>query len=123
MPATEAVLYKIRTACELCMPDCILDGRVDVEHMPEYQALCLQMSGFVWGEELEAEIVSYPSSWWDALKDRWFPNWLERRFPVRMTTKRVQFKVLYPDFKPALPKERFTIKAFTSGVDAEEGDE
>ena len=91
------------------MPDCILDGRVDVEHAPEYGALALQMSGFVWGQELEAHIFSYPETWWDAFKDRWFPNWLERRFPARMVEKNVHFNVLYPNFKPVLPKERYTI--------------
>ena len=30
----------------------------------------------------EADAVSYPKDWWQSFKARWFPAWLERRFPV-----------------------------------------
>lgn len=28
--------------------------------------------------------VEYPADWWEAFKDRWFPSWLKRRYPVKM---------------------------------------
>lgn len=30
----------------------------------------------------EIEMKRYPSTWWDAFKDRWFPKFLKTRFPV-----------------------------------------
>lgn len=29
--------------------------------------------------------VEYPSDWWEAFKDRWFPEWMLRKWPVKMT--------------------------------------
>ena len=28
-------------------------------------------------------IVSYPATWWQALKHRWFPKWLTKLFPIK----------------------------------------
>ena len=27
--------------------------------------------------------ITYPETWWDAFKAKWFPCWLERKFPVK----------------------------------------
>lgn len=29
--------------------------------------------------------TTYPKTWWDAFKDRWFPSWLKERYPVEWT--------------------------------------
>ena len=44
---------------------------------------------------------SYPSTWWDAVKARWFPQWAKDRWPITYET--VTIKALYP--KLALPNE------------------
>lgn len=50
--------------------------------------------------------VSYPATWWDHFKQRWFPSSWQRRWPVRM--KREQMHVTlahhihYPEY--VLPK-------------------
>jgi hypothetical protein len=31
----------------------------------------------------EEEIYRYPSDWWQAFKERWFPKWLLKQFPVK----------------------------------------
>lgn len=31
------------------------------------------------------EEIKYPKDWWEALKERFFPKWLLRRFPVEYT--------------------------------------
>ncbi len=33
----------------------------------------------------EYATVSYPGDWWQSFKFRWFPNILQRRFPVEWT--------------------------------------
>lgn len=38
--------------------------------------------------------VSYPADWWEALKERWFPKWMLRRWPVKYT-KRVVEQTVY----------------------------
>lgn len=31
-------------------------------------------------------VETWPATWWDAFKDRWFPAWAKRRWPVERTT-------------------------------------
>ena len=33
----------------------------------------------------EVLMETYPSDWWQAFKERWFPPWLLSRYPVRYT--------------------------------------
>ena len=39
----------------------------------------------VWGEKLETIDIEYPADWWHALKERWFPLWAKKRWPVKKT--------------------------------------
>ena len=55
-------------------------------------------------EELEAQ---YPSDWWQAFKERWFPNWLLGRYPVRYT--QIIAKHKFPHWEKELGKERVQV--------------
>lgn len=48
---------------------------------------------------------SYPASWWQHFKQRWFPEWLLRRFPVELETKRfvamAEARALFPELHAA----------------------
>jgi len=48
--------------------------------------------------EDERMTVSYPADWVEAVKDRWFPKWLKRRFPVRMTLHTITREVMLTNF-------------------------
>lgn len=52
---------------------------------------------------------SYPKDWWQAFKDRWFPKWALKRWPVEKTRKvwNVDIKCAYPYFRPALSGEPY----------------
>ena len=51
------------------------------------------------------EDVQWPADWWQHFKERWFPKWALRRFPVRYThrlghpRKTIDASAYYPDFK------------------------
>jgi hypothetical protein len=32
----------------------------------------------------EEEVYEHPEDWWQSFKERWFPEWLKKRYPVRM---------------------------------------
>ncbi len=51
-------------------------------------------------------IAKHPASWWDAFKERWFPDWLQRHFPLSYTRiyHDVKHYHLYP--KMAIPESR-----------------
>lgn len=40
---------------------------------------------------------AYPSDWWQAFKDRWYPAWALRRWPVRRTVFRMEKFAVYPE--------------------------
>lgn len=39
------------------------------------------------------ETIGYPATWWDAIKERWFPLFVLEEFPVRYVTKTFQVAV------------------------------
>jgi hypothetical protein len=67
--------------------------------------MVLWLTAVVLGEELEPVVIRHPATWWDAVKERFFSDWLLRRFPVTYTIHSVEFSVAYPNFKCKLPKE------------------
>ena len=45
------------------------------------------ISTFVWGNTVHkvTETYNHPATWWQGFKGTFFPQWLLRRYPVRMT--------------------------------------
>jgi hypothetical protein len=41
--------------------------------------------------------ISYPKDWWQAVKVRWFPAWLLKKYPAMYTTH--EAVALYPDIE------------------------
>lgn len=50
----------------------------------------------VFGETLEEIEVQYPADWWQALRERWFPKWWLRRWPVQYTVRTMKAEAVYP---------------------------
>ena len=70
--------------------------------------MILQINGFVWGEKgVKSKVIEYPKDWKEAFKERWFPNFLLKRFPVVYTTHEISFDLIYPNFKPNIPDEKY----------------
>lgn len=72
----------------------------------------LQLNAYVWAQKLQDEqvalSVSYPSTWWQAFKQRWFPARVLRRWPVRKTTvsksHRFRTLALFPGYSYEAPE-------------------
>jgi hypothetical protein len=62
---------------------------------------CLSIRQDVLGQVIDRQDFEYPADWWQAFKERWFPAWLLKRFPVVRVGYIVEVKALYP--KIALP--------------------
>ena len=53
--------------------------------------------------------LKYPRTWWDAVKARWFPKWLLRKFPVEYSA--VYTTHVFPEMAvPTYGKEFVTMK-------------
>ena len=65
--------------------------------------IVLRIEGFVWGKNLDAQEVRYPANWIEAVKERWLPKRIRRRWPVRYTIVRIEARFLYPEARRAMP--------------------
>ena len=102
-------LEKVKAQIQRYIPRGKLTGdtRFHAEWNYEIDAMAVRLERTVWSERLGDEEVRWPATWWDAVKDRWFPAWLKRRFPVEW--KHADFTVYrgYPDI--VRPSDRSTL--------------
>jgi hypothetical protein len=65
------------------------------------ECLLVQMSNYVVGmpREVIAVYRRYPRDWWEAFKERWFPRFLLRRYPVQY----VVIDIYQPIYGPVCP--------------------
>lgn len=52
--------------------------------------LRLDLDAYVAKRLLERVIVEWPSDWWEAFKERWFPTWALRMWPVKYETRAIE---------------------------------
>ena len=91
-------LEKVQAAVTQYIPREKLPGGVlEAEWRYDLEAMVVRLRKYVWSERLADETVRWPATWWDAFKDRWFPRWALRRWPVRW--KHADFTIYrgYPD--------------------------
>jgi hypothetical protein len=70
--------------------------------------LVRQIQQFIYGKDHpDKHIIRFPSTWWDAVKERFAPSWFLDRYPVRFTTYKATLSELYPDLTPALPDREY----------------
>ena len=88
------------------------DLRIE-QYMDVATNMMLDLSAYVWAQKLQDEqvalSVSYPSTWWQHFKQRWFPKWALAKWPVRKTevtrTHRFKTLALLPEFKYEAPRD------------------
>jgi hypothetical protein len=84
-----------------------------------------ELETYVLAEKLAHDVVpvyfSYPATWWEAFKLRFYPKWYLDKHPILYTgvTKKVDFKqyALYPSINkvfPDYPKDRIIIQSLTA---------
>lgn len=90
---------------------------VDVYIDQVTEDIAISVRDYIWKEDLLPVEVSWPSDWWQAFKDRWFPAWLKKRYPVQLDGRKFSFHICYPDYRPSLPHQistvRVPVKSFT----------
>lgn len=62
-----------------------------------FRALRLQLTRYVLSQEAESKELSWPSDWWQAFRQRWFPKRWLKRHPVKMERKRLVAMATYPN--------------------------
>ena len=59
------------------------------------------------GERIRVLDVQYPADWIEAIKERFLPFWLKKRWPIRYTRLAWDIRVVYPEV--SLPDEVHTV--------------
>lgn len=98
---TTSIVEQLQLVCDTVMPRVIAENfgepaQVEVFARQISDDLMLRVRQRVWGEELERVELPSPADWWQAVKERWFPEWAKRRWPVQWLTHVVKLHALYP---------------------------
>lgn len=74
-------------------------GQFPIEHWvrESVHGFELRLRTIMAGTPMKTQTVRYPSNWWQALKDRWLPNWAKARWPVKFTTHELKATRLLSD--------------------------
>ena len=80
------------------------DCELDIDHLAQLECdeIIFKLRGFVWGEHIDEIGIKHPADWIEAFKERWFPRWILRRYPVQYTRYVSNDMAVYPNFRPSL---------------------
>lgn len=104
-------LQAVQAAVARYIPKESFEGAtLDAEWCYDIDAMAVRLKRYVMSERLADETVSWPATWWDAVKERWFPDWLLRRYPVEY--KHADFTIYrgYPDIMPEKRSVLYTMR-------------
>ena len=93
-----------------------LDPRLKISIDDTLEHIRFMYHGYLCGKNFDPVKFAWPEDWWQAFRARWFPGWWLKRHPVRNTVHTVNFRQMYPDFDPQLPRERQIIKCAITGL-------
>ena len=85
------------------------------------ERIILSIKAYVLADNFKHYEHKYPKDWWQSFKDRWFPKWILRKWPVVYTKIVIDVRALYPEYRPALPKEKFFFHLNENIYDGDEG--
>jgi len=84
----------------------LLGVEVVAERMRDFVMVSLQ--GYLWGKQ-ELKVFRWPASWWQAVKERWMPLSLRKRYPVRYKTIEIRGLLFFPTLNVEVPNHHGTL--------------
>lgn len=87
----------------------VFDHKLEFIQQVTADAIVYQFRAHLWSESVGPTNVRYPRDWWQALKERWFPQWLKKRYPVEYEVRNLDWRAVYPDFAPSVEGQRCTV--------------
>ena len=107
--AKELILEKLDIACMTSVnPQLLEDATIDIVADMILDDFLIHLRTYVYAERVDEVMRDWiaPTDWWQAFKDRWFPAWAKRRWPVRFNYEHVELKryVTFPENTHLWPK-------------------
>lgn len=101
----KVVLEKLRFGAQAVM-GCNWVNDVQLKAYTDVVAdnLVIALTAHVVGQQLKVAAIKAPATWWDAVKERFFPRWLRRLMPVEYRLEVITAYALYPEI--ALPDSK-----------------
>lgn len=65
-----------------------------------------QINCILYGETIFRKMVTYPLNWKEAFKERWFPKWILKRYPVQYKEIELSIAEVYPNISECPRNER-----------------
>lgn len=127
VPTTEVLLerftFDVRQELDAAIMGATCDVNIQLSAMAERMVASIR--GYVWAATTENHFsVRYPADWREALKERFFPKWALKRFPVKYTDAKAKIKryLTLPEFKPPIPPNvgRTVLKTVVLPVDEDD---
>jgi len=84
-----------------------IDPKVEIMSQVEWAAdtIGIRVVQEVFGREVQRQECEWPRDWWQAFKERWYPAWAKRRWPVEYERFVITARELYPDI--SLPPNQY----------------
>jgi len=76
-----------------------LEPEIMLQYNPIWSGMVASIKARIYGEQMIYDEIEYPSDWWQAFKERWFPTWAKKRWPVRHEKYIFDARFLYPSIK------------------------
>ena len=96
----------------------MLSPSVIIEFQPGYyDQIEMKLRGYIWSEPLQHLTIQYPANWWEGVKKRWFTPRMLTRWPVLYTVHEIDIKTLYPNYRPSIPDQEYTLGIYHDSFD------
>lgn len=82
---------------------------IDAEELADHIVLNIKRELYAQHPGPGVVSVTYPKTWWQHFKLRWFPKWLLRRYPVIYNVRKVDIQVVYPTLNIAWPQKQHIV--------------
>jgi hypothetical protein len=70
-----------------------------------------RLRAIVYGRDIDKVVIEWPADWFQHFKQRWFPKFLLKKYPVVMASKTITATEYYP--KVTAPKNSPVVRLYT----------
>lgn len=103
-------LEKLKIKFQVVLDKFLLDHSISLREIED--CIIATIEGYVWSMPIQQQEIIYPKDWWQSFKDRFFPRFMLKKFPVKYTRYSIDIRAIYPELRilHPNPKVRFIVR-------------